>query len=117
MEFAKINTYHVSLVPYLLERLRNTPDGQGGHMLDNTLVLYGSPMGDPNLHNHRKVPFFLAGRAGGALKGGLHLKAPNGTPLANVMLSVLAALGFDDMERFGDSSGRFDLNATGDPTA
>jgi hypothetical protein len=68
-------------------------------------------MGDPNLHNHRKVPFFIAGRAGGAIKGGRHLKAPDRTPLANVMLSALTALGFDDLEQFGDSSGRFDLNA------
>ena len=116
LEFAKINTYHVSLVPHLLARLRDTPDGQGS-MLDNTLVMYGSPMGDPNLHNHRKVPFFMAGRAGGALKGGRHLKAPDRTPLANVMLSALDALGFDGLERFGDSTGRFDLNAAGGATA
>jgi hypothetical protein len=57
------------------------------------------------------VPFFIAGRAGGALKGGLHLKAPNDTPLANVMLGVLQALGFEDLERFGDSDGTFELNA------
>jgi hypothetical protein len=57
------------------------------------------------------VPFFMAGGAGGALKGGLHLKAPNGTPLANVMLGVLHALGFEDLERFGDSEGAFELNA------
>jgi hypothetical protein len=57
------------------------------------------------------VPFFMAGGAGGALKGGLHLKAPNGTPLANVMLGVLRALGFADLERFGDSEGAFELNA------
>jgi hypothetical protein len=80
-------------------------------MLENSLVLYGSPMGDPNLHNHRKVPFFIAGRAGGRIPGGRHLKAPDRTPLANVMVSALGALGFEDLERFGDSSGRFDLAA------
>jgi hypothetical protein len=110
LEFARINTYHVSLLPYLLERLKNTPDGET-HMLENSLVLYGSPMGDPNLHNHRKVPFFIAGRAGGRIPGGRHLKAPDRTPLANVMVSALGALGFEDLERFGDSSGRFDLAA------
>ena len=57
------------------------------------------------------MPLFIAGRAGGALTGGLHLKAPNGTPLANVMLSVLRALGLEDLERFGDSEAAFDLNA------
>ena len=52
---------------------------------------------------------FMAGRAGGAVKGGLHLKAPNGTPLANVMLSVLRALGLRDLERFGDSDGAYNI--------
>ena len=88
-DFAKINTYHVSLVPYLLEKLKNTPDGDG-NLLDNTLVIYGSPMGDSNVHNHKRCPLFLAGHAGGALKGGLHLKAADGTPMANVMLVAAA---------------------------
>jgi hypothetical protein len=110
VDFAKINAYHVSLVAYLLDRLRQTSDGDAP-LLDNTLVMYGSPMGDPNQHNHKRVPFFLAGRAGGALKGGVHHKAPNGTPLANVMLSVLHALGCSDIDRFGDSERGFDLNA------
>ena len=73
IDFAKINKYHVSMVPYFLEKLKNTPDGDG-NLLDNTLVLYGSPMGDSNVHNHKRVPLFLAGHAGGALKGGLHLQ-------------------------------------------
>jgi hypothetical protein len=108
LNFATLNTYHVGLVPYLLEQLKNTPDGDGS-LLDNTLLIYGSPMGDSNLHNHKRVPFFMAGRAGGALPGGLHLKAPNGTPLANVMLSVLHAIGLEDLERFGDSEGAYNI--------
>ena len=71
-----------------VDKLKNTPDGDGT-LLDSTLLIYGSPMGDSNLHNHKRVPFFMAGHANGAIKGGVHLKAPNGTPLANVMLSVL----------------------------
>ena len=110
LDLAKINTFHVSLIPYFLEMLKKTPDGDG-NLLDNTLLVYGSPMGDSNLHNHKRVPFFVAGRGGGALKGGRHLKAPNGTPLANVMLGVLQALGLKDLERFGDSERAFDLNA------
>ena len=78
VEFATINTYHVSMIPYFLEKLKNTPDGEGT-LLDNTLVLYGSPMGDSNLHNLKRVPFFLAGHAGGAIKGGVHIKAADGT--------------------------------------
>jgi len=110
LNFATLNAYHVGQMPYLLEKLKNTPDGDGT-LLDRTLLLYGSPMGDSNLHNHKRVPFFMAGRANGAIKGGVHLKAPNETPLANVMLSVLQALGCDDLERFGDSDGAFDLGA------
>jgi len=108
LEFARLNAYHVSMIPYALERLRNTPDGDG-NLLDHTLLLYGSAMGDSNLHNHKRVPFFIAGGAGGALEGGRHLKAPNGTPLANVMLAVLQKLGLDDLTRFGDSEGTFAL--------
>ena len=109
LNFATLNTYHVGLVPYLLEKLRDTPDGDGS-LLDHTLVIYGSPMGDSNLHNHKRVPFFMAGRAGGAIKGGVHLKAPNDTPLANVMLSVLRALGLPELERFGDSDGAYNID-------
>jgi hypothetical protein len=106
-EFARINAYHVSsTLPYFLERLKETPDGDGT-MLDNALVIYGSPMGNPNQHNHKRVPFLLAGHAGGAITGGVHLKAANGTPLSNVMLSLLHTLGLDDLQRFGDSEGTF----------
>jgi hypothetical protein len=110
LDFAKINTYHVSLIPYFLEKLRRIPDEDGATILDNTLLLYGSAMGDSNQHNHKRVPFFIAGRAGGALDGGVHFAAHNGTPLANVMLGVLRALGCDDIEKFGDSEGVFDLH-------
>jgi hypothetical protein len=98
------------MVPYLLEKLKNTPDGDG-NLLDNSLVIYGSPMGDSNLHNHKRCPLFLVGHAGGQLKGGLHLRAADGTPMANVMLTVLHQLGISDMPRFGDSTAEFDLNA------
>jgi hypothetical protein len=108
LNFAALNTYHVGLMPYLLEQLKNTSDA-GGSLLDNTLLIYGSPMGDSNLHNHKRVPFFMAGGAGGAIRGGVHLKAPNGTPLANVMLSVLRALGLHDLERFGDSDAAYNI--------
>ena len=83
-------------MPYLLEKLKNTPDGDGTCSTTRCCI-YGSPMGDPNQHNHKRVPFFIAGHAGGAFKGGQHLKAANGTPLANVMLSVLHKLGVDDI--------------------
>jgi hypothetical protein len=105
-ELAKINSYHVSLLPHLLKQLQETPDGDGT-MLDNSVVIYGSPMGNPNQHNHKRVPFLVAGHGGGALKGGVHIKAKNATPLSNVMLSLLHTLGHDDLDSFGDSEGPF----------
>jgi hypothetical protein len=109
MDFAKINRYHVGLIPYFLKKLKETPDGES-NLLDNTLVIYGSPMGDSNIHNHKKCPLFFAGHAGGRLKGGLHLKAADGTPMANAMLAALHALGMDDLKGFGDSTAAMDLN-------
>ena len=115
LDFAKINTYHVGTIPYLLERLRATPDG-AGTLLDSTLVIYGSPMGNSNVHNHKRCPLFLAGHMGGRLKGGAHLKAADGTPMANVFLTLMHKLGLDEMEKFGDSSGEFDLDSVPETT-
>jgi hypothetical protein len=114
-DFAKINTYHVSLMPYFLEKLKSTPDGDS-NLLENTMVLYGSPMGNSNVHNHKRCPLFLAGHAGGTLKGNLHLKAADGTPMANVMLTLMHNLGLDDVQQFGDSTGTFDLSGTPETT-
>ncbi|MFQ5668657.1 MAG: DUF1552 domain-containing protein [Gemmatimonadales bacterium] len=108
LDFSKINRYHVSMVPYFLEKLKNTMEGDAS-LLDKTLIIYGSPMGDSNLHNHKRCPLFLAGRANGQLGGGVHIKAPDGTPMANVMLSLLHKLGMDDVEKFGDSTGAFSV--------
>jgi hypothetical protein len=108
-DFMKINRYHVGLVPYFLKKLKETPDGDGQNLLDNTLVIYGSPMGNSNVHNHKRCPLFFAGKAGGALRGGLHLKAADGTPMANAFLSVMQDIGLEDTTVFGDSTGRFDL--------
>ncbi len=109
LDFAKINKYHLSLLPYFLEKLKTTPDGDG-NLLDHTMVIYGSPMGNSNVHNHKRCPLFLAGGAGGALKGNLHIKAADGTPMANAMLSMLHILGLDDVTSFGDSTEAMNLN-------
>ena len=106
--FAKINKYHVGFVPYLLGRLRDAQEG-GSTLLDKTLVVYGSPMCDSNLHNHKRCPLFLAGGANGFLAGNRHLRADDGTPMANVFLSLLHGLGMDDIEKFGDSTGTFSV--------
>ena len=109
LEFAKINRYHVSMLPYLMGKLKATRDGDS-NLLDNSLIIYGSPMGDSNIHNHKRVPLVLAGHAGGKLTGGVHIKAPDGTPMANAMFTALHMLGRDDLQSFGDSTGELDLN-------
>jgi len=105
-EYAKLNQYHVSMVPYFLNKLKNTPDGDG-NLLDHSVVLYGSPMGDSNIHDHKRLPLFLAGHANGTLKGNLHVRAARGTPMANVLLTLLHKLGAEDVESIGDSTGEF----------
>jgi hypothetical protein len=102
--FAKINRYHVSLLSYFLEKLRNTPDGDG-NLLDHSMILYGSAMGDSNVHNHKRVPMLLAGHASGTLQGNLHVRCTDGTPQANLLLTMLHKLGVDDAEMVGDSTG------------
>ncbi len=108
LEFAKINTYHVSTVPYFLEKLKTTEEGET-NLLEKTLVIYGSPLGDPNVHNHKRAPLFLAGHANGRIQGNLHVKTAEGTPMANAMLTVLHRLGLDDLESFGDSTGELSI--------
>jgi hypothetical protein len=115
LDLAKINKYHVSLVPYFLKKLKETPDGDS-NLLEQSLVIYGSPMGNSNVHNHKRCPLFLAGHAGGALKGNLHIKAADGTPMANAMLGALRGVGLE-LDTFGDSNAVMDLNKAPEATA
>lgn len=108
-EFAKINRYYVSLLPYLIDKLQSAPS-VNGTLLDDTVILYGSPMGNPNLHNHKRCPLLVVGHAGG-IKGHRHIMADAGTPMANAMLGVLHHLGMPEVSSFGDSTGVMDLNA------
>jgi hypothetical protein len=109
-DFQLLNKYHVSMLPYFLDKLKSIQEGDS-NMLDKTMIIYGSPMGDPNLHNHRRCPLIVLGKADGKLQGNLHIKAPDGTPMANAMLSMMHTLGMDDMKTFGDSTGALNLNA------
>ena len=106
--FAKLNAYHVSMVPYFLQHLQDYQEGDS-NLLDKTMVMYGSAMADSNLHNHIRCPLFLAGGANGMLKGGEHLRAPIGTPMANVYLDLLHRMGLDDLKSFGNSTGTFSV--------
>ena len=103
LEYAKLNTYHISLLPYFFEKLKNTPDGDG-NLLDHSLVYYGSPIGDSNVHAHKRVPVLLAGHASGGLKGNMHFRCKDETPNANVLLTLLHKLGVEQ-ETIGDSTG------------
>ena len=109
-EFFLINKYHVSMLPYFLDKLKSIQEGES-NMLDKTLIMYGSPMGDSNLHNHRRCPLILLGHANKTIAGNLHVKAPDGTPMANAMLSVMHTLGMNDIQSFGDSTIPFNLQA------
>jgi hypothetical protein len=108
LDFNKINRYHVSMLPYFLDKLKNTMDGDKD-LLEQTVVVYGSPMADGNVHNHRRCPLILLGHGNGQLEGNLHIKAPDGTPMANAMLTLLHNFGCGDMASFGDSTGEMAL--------
>ena len=107
MDFHKINTYRTTALAYFLEKMKNTVDGDGS-LLDKTAIVWGSPMGDSNLHNHRRCPLLLMGHANGALEGGLHIAAPEGTPMANAFVTLMRSIGHE-MDSFGDSNGSLDL--------
>ena len=111
LDFNVICQYRMGMLDYFLERLDSTVDGEAS-LLDKSVVLWGSPMGDANLHNHRRCPLVLFGKGNGVLEGNLHLKAPDGTPMANAFLSLLHDLGFDELDAFGDSTGEFALTYT-----
>jgi hypothetical protein len=103
---AKINAFHVSLFAYYLGRLKATPDGDGS-LLDNTLVLYGSGIGNPNVHDHTNLPILVAGGAASGMKGGRHLRYAAPVPLANLHLTLLQKAGVR-LDTFADSQGTVD---------
>jgi len=104
-EYAILNRYHVKMLAYFLERLQKTEDGDGT-LLDHSVVLYGSNMGNSNQHLHYDVPHVLAGGGSGALKGGRHLAfAPKTVPTGNLLVSILELFGVRE-ETIGDSTGR-----------
>jgi hypothetical protein len=103
---AKINAFHVSLFAYYLEKLKATPEGDGS-LLDHGLFLYGSGMGNPNIHDHVNLPILVAGGAAGRIKGGRHIKYAEPTPLANLHLTLLERVGVR-LDAFADSKGKID---------
>jgi hypothetical protein len=103
---AKINHYHVTQFAYLLDKLQSTPDGDGT-LLDHTIAMYGTGMGDCNAHDPRSIPLVIAGGRSVQLKGGRHIRYAKETPLANLHLTLLDKLGVH-LDQIGDSTGRLD---------
>jgi hypothetical protein len=101
--FALINRYHVGILRRFIEKLAATPDGDGT-LLDHSILLYGSNMSDSDLHNQNPLPSAVFGLGGGTIRGGQHLRYPDNTPLANLLLTLLIRAGVP-MESFADSTG------------
>jgi len=102
-KLVKIQNYHVQQLARFLDRLKKTPDGDGS-LLDHSMILYGSNMSNSNVHNHFPLPTLVAGGGAGQLKGGRHLKYPDHTPMANLLLTMLCKSGIP-MDSLGDSTG------------
>jgi hypothetical protein len=101
---SRIDTYHVQLFAEFVEKLAATPDGDGS-LLDQSFILYGSGMGDGNLHRHEDLPCLTLGKLGGKIRTGQHLVYPEHTPMNNLLLTMLDKVGVE-LESFGDSTGR-----------
>ncbi len=99
-----IDTHHVRMLAYFLDKMQNTRDA-GGSLLDQSLIMYGSGMGNGNLHRHSDVPILLAGKLGGKIKTGEHFVFKQDTPVCNLLLSIMEKTGVK-IDHFGDSSGR-----------
>lgn len=104
-KISKINTFHVSLFAYFLDRLQNTKDSDGSPLLDHTMIVYGSAICDGNSHTHKDLPVLLAGGGNGQLTGGRHITYETGTPMTNLYLSLLDRAGVK-VDQLGDSTGR-----------
>jgi hypothetical protein len=103
---SRIQNYHSKKFADFLTKMKETPDGDSGNMLDNAILVYGSNMSDSNLHNNFPLPMTVFGKGAGAIKGNQHLKYEDRTPIANLHLTLLHRIGYD-VEKFGDSSGIF----------
>jgi hypothetical protein len=101
----KLNTWQIELFSKFVERLKNTPDGDGS-LLDHSVIVWGSGMSDSNTHSPLDVPYLMVGKGAGSFAGNRHLAAPKGTQLANVMLTVAQKYGAE-IDKFGVSTGAF----------
>lgn len=103
-QYREITRWHAEQFAYMMDQMRQIPEGEGT-LLDNSMILFGSSMSDGNMHNPDNLPILLGGKAGGALKSGMHLANPKGTPLCNLYATMLNAMG-TGVDQFGDSQGQ-----------
>jgi hypothetical protein len=102
-KIAKINRFHATQFAYFIEKLKSIREGEGT-LLDNCMIVYGSGLGDGNRHNHDNLPVVLAGKGGGTIQTGRHLRFEKEIPMTNLFLSMLDRVGAST-ERLGDSTG------------
>ncbi len=102
----KINRFHVEQLAYFLEKLQGINEGERS-LLDNSMIVYGSGIGDGNRHNHDDLPILLAGRGGDTINTGRHVRYEKETPLNNLYLSMLDRMDAT-VEELGDSNGRLE---------
>jgi hypothetical protein len=103
-KIAKINQFHITQFSYFVQKLKSIPEGNGT-LLDNCMIVYGSGIGDGNRHNHDELPVLVAGKGGGTIQTGRHIRYPRNTPMTNLYVSMLEGMGVHT-ERIGDSTGR-----------
>jgi hypothetical protein len=104
----QINIFHTKMLAYYLDKLRSTPDGDGS-LLDHALILYGGALSDGNLHLFTDLPLLLFADGVGAIKGGRHVRYPRGTPMGNLLLTMLDKANVPPVDKLGDSTGRLEL--------
>ncbi len=105
----EVNVYHASLLSYFLDRMRSTPDGDGS-LLDHSMILYGAGLGDGDIHSQDNMPVAVLGGASGKIKGGRHIRSPQGTPISNLHVAMLNIAGIPT-KTFGNSTGELDLHS------
>jgi hypothetical protein len=107
----QINTFHVKMLSYYLDKLRSTPDGDGS-LLDHAMILYGAALSDANLHLYTDLPLLLVAGGVNGTKGGQHIRYPTRTPMSNLLLTMLDKAGVPGVDKLGDSTGRLELVAS-----
>jgi hypothetical protein len=106
----QINLFHAKMLAYYLDKLRSTPDGDGS-LLDHALILYGGALSDGNLHLYTDLPLLLVAGGVARIKGGRHVRYPRGTPMGNLLLTMLDKASVPYLDKLGDSTGRLELGS------